>query len=102
VEYQVDLGTSWLNLNKHPLNCVTQLSAGSKTPSLKMPKENVHYFGFPIELELETEKKNEEYPKLYFQINSYDYWDRRRVEGYCYLTVPTFSGKLTYSTITFN
>ncbi|KAJ3038826.1 Pleiotropic negative transcriptional regulator [Rhizophlyctis rosea] len=51
-------------------------------------------FGSPVEVRCLAVRfdKIREWPKLYFQVNSVDYWDRDCVEGYGYMDVPRTPG----------
>jgi Meckel syndrome type 1 protein len=47
----------------------------------------VAHWSFPFELELvaQSEPEPDQFPSLFFQVSSYDQWDRYRCEGYGYL-----------------
>lgn len=49
---------------------------------------------FPFELELLAHERmlDRTWPKLFFQINSIDEWERHRIEGYGFVNIPNFSG----------
>ena len=49
---------------------------------------------FPFELELLCHEKvmNKTWPNLLIQINSIDSWNRHRIEGYSFLSIPNGSG----------
>ncbi len=68
-------------------------SSRSRTSQISFCKTTEANFCFPIEIELETTKLSvTEWPHLLFQVNSYDFWDRRIVEGYAFMALPPSSG----------
>mmetsp|Transcript_7138 Transcript_7138/g.12372 ORF Transcript_7138/g.12372 Transcript_7138/m.12372 type:complete len:611 (+) Transcript_7138:335-2167(+) len=96
IEYFVKLGPGWWTSNKKALRGVTQISKTTTYPVDPLSKEDpmgaftkVAHFCFPIELELvaQEEPKPSEWPTIYFQVASYDQWDRFRTVAYCYLPV---------------
>ncbi|KAM4648551.1 tectonic-like complex member MKS1 isoform 3-T3 [Amazona ochrocephala] len=60
--------------------------------------ENVAYFSYPFTLELfftqgaESEESLPQWPVLYFEVLSLDFWQRYRVEGYGSLVLPASPG----------
>eukprot|EP00959_Pyramimonas_sp_CCMP1952_P309564 6478587-Pyramimonas_sp.AAC.1 len=100
VEYVIKLGSGWWNGKDQPLRGVTQISKTTTYPTSPLSKEDplgpgtkVAHFCFPIELELVTqeEPKPSEWPTIYFQVASYDQWDRYRTVAYGYLPLGNCS-----------
>ncbi|PRP78399.1 Meckel syndrome type 1 protein isoform 3 [Planoprotostelium fungivorum] len=85
VEYWVDTGIHWRNIGQQPQAGVTQICSPS---SREHPLYATCHFGMPLTVEVEAETTIDSPPKIYFQINSLDYWNRRRIEGYCWTDVP--------------
>lgn len=101
VEYWVDANPEVWKLQKppqaegapDPLRGVTHLCTTMTYPvpdeerSLFGNREMVAHFGHPVEFELvaQHEVLPRDWPVVYFQIASYDRWDRFCVEGYGYL-----------------
>ena len=56
-----------------------------------------HNFSLPFELELLGHNTilNTITPKLLVQINSVDWWERHRIEGYTYINIPIKTGSLS-------
>jgi len=56
-----------------------------------------HNFSLPFELELLGHNSILETitPKLLIQINSVDWWERHRIEGYSYISIPIKTGNLS-------
>eukprot|EP01112_Ceratiomyxa_fruticulosa_P012342 TRINITY_DN340_c1_g2_i1.p1 TRINITY_DN340_c1_g2~~TRINITY_DN340_c1_g2_i1.p1 ORF type:complete len:592 (-),score=105.24 TRINITY_DN340_c1_g2_i1:1141-2916(-) len=59
------------------------------------PSKSVAHFCFPFELHLEGNPENA-LPHLYFIVNSYDEWERHRVVGYGYMSLPVTPGRHYY------
>mmetsp|Transcript_127 Transcript_127/g.312 ORF Transcript_127/g.312 Transcript_127/m.312 type:complete len:585 (-) Transcript_127:217-1971(-) len=100
VEYFIKMGSAWWNCKDQPLRGVTQISKTTTYPTSALSKEEplgpgtkVAHFCYPIELELVTqeEPKPSEWPVLYFQVASYDQWDRYRTVAYGYLPLGSCS-----------
>ena len=55
---------------------------------MNMNKTKTHNFGTIFELQIieniseKTEMDNVKLPTIYFEVNSVDFWDRHRIEGY--------------------
>ena len=100
------------NLNK--LKSISQTSTGyinDKTFSFFRSKEYsifrgndikdldtlTHNFSLPFELELLGHNSilNTITPKLLIQINSVDWWERHRIEGYTYINIPIKTGNFS-------
>ena len=100
------------NLNK--LKSISQTSTGyinDKTFSFSRSKEYsifrgndikdldtlTHNFSLPFELELLGHNSilNTITPKLLIQINSVDWWERHRIEGYTYVNIPIKTGNFS-------
>jgi hypothetical protein len=56
-----------------------------------------HNFSLPFELELLGHNSilNTITPKLLIQINSVDWWERHRIEGYSYINIPIKTGHIS-------
>ena len=56
-----------------------------------------HNFSLPFELELLGHNSilNTITPKLLVQINSVDWWERHRIEGYSYINIPIKTGNMS-------
>lgn len=87
MQYFVDVPEGW-SCPESSRSRTTQISSSKTTGELSEAN-----FCFPIEIELETTKLEvTEWPHLLFQINSYDFWDRRITEGYAFMALPHSSG----------
>ena len=62
----------------------------------------VYNFAFPFEYEINTTDSSLlRPPTVFFQVNSLDYWDRHRCEGYSMFTLPTKPGSYNIKLQTF-
>ncbi|XP_035288228.1 Meckel syndrome type 1 protein [Anguilla anguilla] len=101
IHFFLELPNNWSNLPYQSLSGVTQTC---RTRSLG--KENVAFFSYPFNFEAffrkedETEESLPQWPVLYFEVLSLDFWQRYRAEGYGYLVIPATPGchTLTCST----
>ncbi|NXT80717.1 MKS1 protein, partial [Zapornia atra] len=84
-----------------------QLSGVTQTCATKtLGRDNVAYFCYPFTLDMfftqgdESEDSLPQWPVLYFEVLSLDFWQRYRVEGYGSLVLPASPGlhQLTIST----
>jgi hypothetical protein len=75
------------NINK--LKSITQISRATV-----IDQDFVHHLGFPFELELLCHELilGEQIPKLLFQINSIDRYNRHRIVGYSFIQLPIKTG----------
>jgi hypothetical protein len=75
------------NINK--LKSITQISRATV-----VDQDFVHHLGFPFELELLCHEAilGEQIPKLLFQVNSIDAYNRHRVVGYSFIQLPIKTG----------
>ncbi|KAM4648550.1 tectonic-like complex member MKS1 isoform 2-T2 [Amazona ochrocephala] len=93
VHFFVELPNQWSSPAFQQLSGVTQTCA---TKALGW--ENVAYFSYPFTLELfftqgaESEESLPQWPVLYFEVLSLDFWQRYRVEGYGSLVLPASPG----------
>ncbi|XP_062486427.1 tectonic-like complex member MKS1 isoform X2 [Pezoporus occidentalis] len=93
VHFFVELPNQWSSPASQQLSGVTQTCA---TKALGW--ENVAYFSYPFTLEMfftqgaESEESLPQWPVLYFEVLSLDFWQRYRVEGYGSLVLPAFPG----------
>eukprot|EP00854_Cymbomonas_tetramitiformis_P000797 gene797-1277_t len=94
VEYfiKMDNGMWQLVEGRDYIRGITHISKTVKYPSEDPLQEDafwVAHWCFPIELELvcQEERAGKHWPMIYFQVFSYDSWDRLRTEGYCYLNL---------------
>ncbi|XP_069767624.1 tectonic-like complex member MKS1 isoform X2 [Narcine bancroftii] len=75
-----------------PLN--QQLSGVTQTCATKVDdQENVAYFSYPFNFEMSVRSEDQpegllQWPMLYFGVYSRDFWQRYRIEGYGYLSIP--------------
>uniref|UniRef100_A0A8C0GZ44 MKS transition zone complex subunit 1 n=1 Tax=Chelonoidis abingdonii TaxID=106734 RepID=A0A8C0GZ44_CHEAB len=76
-----------------------QLSGVTQTCATKiLGRDNVAYFSYPFTLEMfftqedESEGSVPQWPVIYFEVLSLDYWQRYRVEGYGSVVLPAAPG----------
>ncbi|XP_030392459.1 Meckel syndrome type 1 protein isoform X2 [Gopherus evgoodei] len=76
-----------------------QLSGVTQTCATKtLGRDNVAYFSYPFTLEMfftqedESEGSLPQWPVIYFEVLSLDYWQRYRVEGYGSVVLPAAPG----------
>uniref|UniRef100_A0A674JGR4 MKS transition zone complex subunit 1 n=1 Tax=Terrapene triunguis TaxID=2587831 RepID=A0A674JGR4_9SAUR len=76
-----------------------QLSGVTQTCVTKtLGRDNVAYFSYPFTLEMfftqedESEGSLPQWPVIYFEVLSLDYWQRYRVEGYGSVVLPAAPG----------
>uniref|UniRef100_UPI00398E44FE tectonic-like complex member MKS1 isoform X2 n=1 Tax=Pristiophorus japonicus TaxID=55135 RepID=UPI00398E44FE len=96
IHFFLELPDYWFCSPKQQLSGVTQ------TCSTKVQdRENVAYFSYPFnfEMSLRSEEQPEgslpQWPVLYFGVHSCDFWQRCRVEGYGYISIPDSPGSYT-------
>ncbi|XP_063812223.1 tectonic-like complex member MKS1 isoform X2 [Pseudophryne corroboree] len=92
VHYFMELPKNWSSPAFQELSGVTQ-SCRPKT----LGRENVAYFSYPFSFELFLSEEVEsediaQWPVLYFEVLSLDFWQRYRVEGYGYVVLPQTPG----------
>ena len=98
-------------IRSYTTHCVSCMNADGGVPSwtqtigsiLGVPFDNqVYNFAFPFEYEIQTtDTCLFKPPTVFLQVNSLDYWDRHRCEGYAMLTLPTKSGSYNIQLQTF-
>lgn len=90
-----ELPNGWQWAHSEPPQFVTQVSRASHIGD----DDGVCKFAYPFELDLKCHIDAEEkslitaVPKLLFQVNSIDYFNRYRPEGYGHFPIPTSTGK---------
>ncbi|XP_032056790.1 Meckel syndrome type 1 protein isoform X1 [Aythya fuligula] len=93
VHFFLELPGHWSSPAFQQLSGVTQTCA-TKTEDW----DNVAYFCYPFTLEMFFSQENEsedclpQWPVLYFEVLSLDFWQRYRVEGYGSLVLPASPG----------
>ncbi|XP_075627548.1 tectonic-like complex member MKS1 isoform X6 [Balearica regulorum gibbericeps] len=93
VHFFLELPNQWSSPAFQQLSGVTQTCA-TKTVGW----DNVAYFCYPFTLEMfftqgdESEDSLPQWPVLYFEVLSLDFWQRYRVEGYGSLVLPVSPG----------
>ncbi|XP_059685136.1 tectonic-like complex member MKS1 isoform X3 [Gavia stellata] len=93
VHFFLELPNQWSSPAFQQLSGVTQTCA-TKTVGC----DNVAYFCYPFTLEMfftqgdESEDSLPQWPVLYFEVLSLDFWQRYRVEGYGSLVLPASPG----------
>ncbi|XP_065550563.1 tectonic-like complex member MKS1 isoform X3 [Lathamus discolor] len=94
VHFFVELPNQWSSPASQQLSGVTQTCA-----TKAVGWENVAYFSYPFTLEMfftqgaESEESLPQWPVLYFEVLSLDFWQRYRVEGYGSLVLPASPGR---------
>ncbi|XP_005141786.3 tectonic-like complex member MKS1 isoform X2 [Melopsittacus undulatus] len=93
VHFFVELPDQWSSPASQQLSGVTQTCA---TKALGW--EDMAYFSYPFTLEMfftqgaESEESLPQWPVIYFEVLSLDFWQRYRVEGYGSLVLPASPG----------
>ncbi|KAJ1184994.1 hypothetical protein NDU88_001790 [Pleurodeles waltl] len=93
VHFFIEFPKHWTSPPFQQLSGVTQTCA-SKT----LGRENVSYFCYPFTFEAfftqqdESESSLPQWPVLYFEVLSLDFWQRYRVEGYGSIVLPSSPG----------
>nr|XP_048679881.1 Meckel syndrome type 1 protein isoform X3 [Caretta caretta] len=93
VHFFLELPSRWSSPAFQQLSGVTQTCA-TKT----LGRDNVAYFSYPFTLEMfftqedESEGSLPQWPVIYFEVLSLDYWQRHRVEGYGSVVLPAAPG----------
>ncbi|XP_042298774.1 Meckel syndrome type 1 protein isoform X2 [Sceloporus undulatus] len=93
VHFFMELPSCWSCPPSQPLSGVTQTCA-TKTCG----RERVAFFSFPFTLEVFFSQEDElegplpQWPVLYFEVLSLDFWQRYRVEGYGFVVLPATPG----------
>jgi len=80
---------------------VTHMSQPRFLPGDRYHNDPVHQFSHPFNIACNLEAKSTaHWPKLFLKVCSYDYWDRHRVIGYGWVSLPQTPGhhKLTVTT----
>ncbi|XP_061460937.1 tectonic-like complex member MKS1 isoform X2 [Rhineura floridana] len=101
IHFFLELPSCWSCPPSQQLSGVTQTCA-TKT----LAKERVAFFSFPFTVEMfftqedESEGTLSEWPILYFEVLSLDYWQRYRVEGYGFVVLPATAGAHTITAST--
>ncbi|XP_067328178.1 tectonic-like complex member MKS1 [Anolis sagrei] len=101
IHFFLELPSGWSCPPSQPLSGVTQ-TCTTKTCGW----ERVAFFSFPFTLEVffsqedEAEGSLSQWPVLYFEVLSLDFWQRSRVEGYGFVALPTTPGSHTVSAST--
>ncbi|KAJ8266563.1 hypothetical protein GJAV_G00131920 [Gymnothorax javanicus] len=101
IHFFLELPNNWSSLPFESLSGVTQTC---RTRS--HGKDNIAFFSYPFNFEAffrkedETEESLPQWPVLYFEVLSLDFWQRHRAEGYGYIVIPATPGhhSLTCST----
>ncbi|XP_065054700.1 tectonic-like complex member MKS1 [Rhopilema esculentum] len=89
VELFVDLPPNWRSLRKQTSWTTQRCSINS---------DDVIHFSFPFELQLVFKYPEDDsepfvtWPTLFFEVVSWDSWQRYRKEGYGYITLPSSAG----------
>ncbi|XP_072325435.1 tectonic-like complex member MKS1 isoform X2 [Scyliorhinus torazame] len=96
VQFFLELPDNWFCPSQQQLSGVTQ------TCSTKVEgRENVAYFSYPFNFEMTLRSDNQpegflpQWPVLYFGVQSCDFWQRYRIEGYGYIRIPDSPGSYT-------
>ncbi|XP_063681228.1 tectonic-like complex member MKS1 [Bolinopsis microptera] len=96
VNYSFDLPLGWCVEEDVEMRGLTQRSIIRETKS-----GQIAHFNHPFELTLfNSTSKDEEMggrPRLFVEVRSVDSWDRVRLEGYGYLTLPNTTGCHTHT-----
>ncbi|XP_025905978.1 Meckel syndrome type 1 protein [Nothoprocta perdicaria] len=93
VHFFLELPKCWSSPVLQQLSGVTQTCA-----TKKVDRDNVAYFCYLFTLEMffsqedESEDSFPQWPVLYFEVLSVDFWQRYRVEGYGSLVLPSSPG----------
>ncbi|XP_050785161.1 tectonic-like complex member MKS1 isoform X3 [Gopherus flavomarginatus] len=93
VHFFLELPSRWSSPAFQQRSGVTQTCA-TKT----LGRDNVAYFSYPFTLEMfftqedESEGSLPQWPVIYFEVLSLDYWQRYRVEGYGSVVLPAAPG----------
>uniref|UniRef100_A0A674JP42 MKS transition zone complex subunit 1 n=1 Tax=Terrapene triunguis TaxID=2587831 RepID=A0A674JP42_9SAUR len=93
VHFFLELPSRWSSPAFQQLSGVTQTCV-TKT----LGRDNVAYFSYPFTLEMfftqedESEGSLPQWPVIYFEVLSLDYWQRYRVEGYGSVVLPAAPG----------
>uniref|UniRef100_A0A8U8B6I4 Uncharacterized protein n=1 Tax=Geospiza parvula TaxID=87175 RepID=A0A8U8B6I4_GEOPR len=91
VHFFLELPDQWSSSPFQQLSGVTQTCA-----TKAVGWDNVAYFCYPFTVEMfytqEDEDSLPQWPVLYFEVLSLDFWQRYRVEGYGSLVLPTCPG----------
>ncbi|KFP84784.1 Meckel syndrome type 1 protein, partial [Apaloderma vittatum] len=93
VHFFVELPDHWSSPALQQLSGVTQICA-----TKAVGRDNVAHFCYPFTLDMfftqgdESEDSLPQWPVLYFEVLSLDFWQRYRVEGYGSLVLPASPG----------
>mmetsp|Transcript_49762 Transcript_49762/g.128022 ORF Transcript_49762/g.128022 Transcript_49762/m.128022 type:complete len:615 (-) Transcript_49762:310-2154(-) len=90
VQHYVQPSEDWTASDGTRLTCCTQLGRTKKIESNGETIRTVH-LSFPLQLEFVGERLRN-MPQVFFQVCSYDFWDRVRLHGYGYWEVPKRPG----------
>ncbi|XP_067864160.1 Meckel syndrome type 1 protein isoform X2 [Heptranchias perlo] len=96
IHFFLELPDYWSSPSKQQLSGVTQ------TCSTKvLDRENVAYFSYPFNFEMTLRSEDQpegslpQWPVFYFGVHSCDFWQRYRIEGYGYISIPDSPGSYT-------
>ncbi|XP_054857378.1 tectonic-like complex member MKS1 [Eublepharis macularius] len=101
IHFFLELPSHWSCPPSQPLSGVTQTCA-----TKILGKDRVAFFSFPFTLEVfftqedELEGSLPQWPVLYFEVLSLDFWQRYRVEGYGFVMLPATPGAHTLTVST--
>ncbi|XP_015223357.1 tectonic-like complex member MKS1 isoform X1 [Lepisosteus oculatus] len=101
VHFFFELPNDWSSLPSQSLSGVTQ-TCRTRT----VGRENAAFFSYPFNFEAffrkedETEDSVPQWPVLYFEVLSLDFWQRYRNEGYGYVVMPATPGHHTVTCTT--
>ncbi|XP_007430320.1 Meckel syndrome type 1 protein isoform X1 [Python bivittatus] len=101
IHFFLELPSCWSCPPSQPLSGVTQTCT-----SKIYGKDRVAFFSFPFALEMffspedDLEGSFPQWPVLYFEVLSLDFWHRYRVEGYGFVVLPATPGAHTLSAST--
>ncbi|XP_038615257.1 Meckel syndrome type 1 protein [Tachyglossus aculeatus] len=93
VHFFLDLPSNWSSPEFQQLSGITQ-TCGTKT----LGRDNVAYFSYPFTFEASFLHEDEsadslpQWPVLFFEVLSLDFWQRYRVEGYGAVVLPSTPG----------
>jgi len=87
VRYFLDIPSSSYNVeNKNSL--LLSASTQMAIPSVLNGEDEEAFFSFPFEIHALALEENPSPIRMYFEVKSRDYFDRHRVQGYGFLTIP--------------
>uniref|UniRef100_A0ACB8EEI1 Pleiotropic negative transcriptional regulator n=1 Tax=Sphaerodactylus townsendi TaxID=933632 RepID=A0ACB8EEI1_9SAUR len=101
IHFFLELPSRWSCSPSQPLSGVTQTCA-----TKIVGKDRVAFFSFPFSLEVfftqedALEGSLPQWPVLYFEVLSLDFWQRYRIEGYGFVVLPATPGAHTLTVST--